>query len=79
MIQNFLEKEFTIFANLLADEAEKIIKKYFRTPLNVDSKEDRSPVTLADKEVELKIKQVNVIQSGDAKKHRAFQINILMA
>ena len=58
MIQISLEKEFTVFANLLADEAEKIIKKYFRTPLNIDSKEDKSPVTLADKEVELKIREL---------------------
>ena len=50
--------EFVKFANNLADESEIIIKKYFRTFLNVDSKEDKSPVTIADKEVELKIREI---------------------
>ncbi len=51
-------KELVSFSNFLADESEKVIKKYFRTPLNIDSKEDKSPVTLADKEVELKIREL---------------------
>ena len=50
--------ELTDFSKHLADESEKIIKKYFRTTLNVDRKEDKSPVTIADKEVELKIRDI---------------------
>jgi len=50
--------EFSDFSIHLADESEKIIKKYFRTSLDVDSKEDQSPVTIADKEVELKIREI---------------------
>ena len=50
--------ELTDFSKHLADESEKIIKKYFRTSLNVDNKEDKTPVTIADKEVELKIREI---------------------
>ena len=50
--------ELSDFSKHLADESEKIIKKYFRTTLNVDRKEDKSPVTIADKEVELKIREI---------------------
>ena len=50
--------ELSDFSKHLADESEKIIKKYFRTSLNVDNKEDKTPVTIADKEVELKIREI---------------------
>ncbi len=40
------------FANSLADKAGEIIQKYFRQPFDVEHKEDHSPVTIADKEVE---------------------------
>ncbi len=50
--------ELINFSKHLADESEKIIKNYFRTSLNIESKEDKSPVTLADKEVELKIREL---------------------
>lgn len=38
-----------------AKESGKILNKYFRTNLNVDTKDDKSPVTVADKESENKI------------------------
>ena len=41
MVSN-LDK-LTIFSNYLADESEKIIKKYFRKPFIIDDKEDESP------------------------------------
>lgn len=44
--------DFKSFAKILADESGAIIKKYFRTELNVDSKADDSPVTIADKKAE---------------------------
>ena len=50
--------ELISFANYLADEVEPIIKKYFRTRLAVDNKEDESPVTIADKKTELKIRDL---------------------
>lgn len=45
-------EEFKKFSKLLADESGKIIKKYFRTNLSIDSKLDDSPVTIADKNAE---------------------------
>lgn len=40
------------FASHLADESGKVIARYFRTDLEVDSKDDASPVTIADRMVE---------------------------
>ena len=51
-------QELLSFANLLADESEKIIKEYFRKPRLVNDKEDQSPVTIADKNTELKIREL---------------------
>ena len=50
--------ELISFANYLADEVEPIIKKYFRTKLTIDDKEDESPITMADKKTELKIREL---------------------
>ena len=50
--------ELLLFSNYLADESEKIIKQYFRKPLIVSSKEDQSPVTIADKNTELRIREL---------------------
>ena len=46
------------FANELANESEKIIHQYFRTTLTVDAKNDETPVTIADKNTELKIREL---------------------
>ena len=51
-------KELTSFANYLADESEKIISKYFRKNLEIETKDDESPVTIADKKVELLIREL---------------------
>ena len=51
-------KELIAFSNHLADESAKIIKKYFRKNLNVQKKYDESPVTIADKNTELKIREL---------------------
>jgi len=45
-------QEFHEFANRLADKAGEIIRKYYRQPMTVDKKDDESPVTIADREVE---------------------------
>jgi inositol-phosphate phosphatase/L-galactose 1-phosphate phosphatase/histidinol-phosphatase len=50
--------ELISFANHLADEVEPIIKKYFRTKLSIDNKKDESPVTIADKKTELRIREL---------------------
>ena len=50
--------EFVKFANFLADESSIIITKYFRTKINIDNKEDSSPVTIADQNTELKIREL---------------------
>lgn len=44
--------DFIALAHQLADAARPVIRKYFRTPVDVDDKADASPVTIADKEVE---------------------------
>ena len=40
------------FCRVLADESGKIIRQYFRTCVNVETKKDESPVTIADKKAE---------------------------
>ena len=50
--------EFTTFANLLADESAKILNNYFRTKIKIENKEDNTPVTIADQNTELKIRDL---------------------
>tara|TARA_B100000029_G_scaffold512391_1_gene608914 strand:+ start:38 stop:814 length:777 start_codon:yes stop_codon:yes gene_type:complete len=50
--------EFVNFANLLADESAQIIGKYFRKKINIENKKDDSPVTIADQNTELKIREL---------------------
>lgn len=52
------EKEFEGFFNEMAEEARKIALKYFRSNLVVSDKDDKSPVTLADKEIEAKLRDM---------------------
>lgn len=49
-------KEFIRAVNQFADISGEVIRKYFRKPIMVDDKSDASPVTIADKEVEEKIR-----------------------
>ena len=44
--------ELVALAHRLADAARPIAARYFRTPVTVDDKSDRSPVTVADREAE---------------------------
>ena len=44
--------ELLPFVKLLADKSADIIKEYFRSSINVESKSDSSPVTIADKRAE---------------------------
>jgi myo-inositol-1(or 4)-monophosphatase len=43
---------------LLADEAGKIARQYFATPLDIISKADESPVTIADREIETRLRDI---------------------
>ncbi len=45
-------QEIIAFANSLADKSGEIIQKYFRTAFDVENKDDASPVTVADREIE---------------------------
>jgi CoA:oxalate CoA-transferase len=47
-----LDMDFLRTAQRLADEAGRIVRRYFRQPCAVDTKADKSPVTLADRAVE---------------------------
>ena len=54
---NLLE-EYKKFANILADESENIIMQYFRQNFQIEQKDDESPVTIADKNSELRIREL---------------------
>jgi histidinol phosphatase-like enzyme (inositol monophosphatase family) len=51
-------QEFIELSHHLADEAGKIIKQYYRQPFDVESKQDESPVTIADKNVEQRLRAI---------------------
>lgn len=51
-------QELLSLANHLADESGKIIRQHFRTPFDVETKSDASPVTVADKGAEAKIREI---------------------
>ena len=50
--------EALAFAGELADAARPIALRYFRTPLEVDSKDDESPVTIADRTIEAEMRRM---------------------
>lgn len=45
-------------ANRLADDARPIVRQYFRTRPEIDSKQDQSPVTIADRKIELMMREL---------------------
>ena len=45
------------FANELADQARDIALAYYRQPLDVESKSDNSPVSIADTSIEKKLRE----------------------
>ena len=51
-------KKFIPLANRMADIAGEIIRKYYRTPFDVETKSDDSPVTVADRAVEQALREV---------------------
>ena len=51
-------QEFEALAKRLADEAGDIVRQYFRQPFEVESKDDESPVTIADRAVEKRMRDI---------------------
>jgi histidinol phosphatase-like enzyme (inositol monophosphatase family) len=51
-------KHFHDIFQRLADEASEIALRYFRSNLVIESKDDRSPVTKADREIEHKLREI---------------------
>ncbi len=51
-------EEFFKFAKFLADESGNIIRKYFRQKIMIDNKADQSPVTIADKQAEERMREL---------------------
>ena len=45
-------------AHRLADAARPIVRRYFRTPIEIDDKADDSPVTIADREAEAAMRAI---------------------
>ena len=50
--------EYLAFALRLADAAGAVVRKYYRAALAVESKADASPVTIADREAELALRDM---------------------
>ncbi len=51
-LQKEIIREFRDFAEELADIARKVCKSYFRTSIEINIKSDKSPVSIADREIE---------------------------
>jgi histidinol phosphatase-like enzyme (inositol monophosphatase family) len=59
MTQNFnVPSELVSLAHRLADASGAVISRYFRTDFHIESKQDASPVTLADREAEQAIRAI---------------------
>ena len=55
---NKCPNEFVIFIDQLADHSEKITMEYFRKNIEIDAKSDDTPVTIADRNCEMKIRDL---------------------
>ena len=53
----FPDGDFSAFCNELADAARPIALRYFRTRMDFEQKEDRSPVTVADRAIETELRR----------------------
>lgn len=51
-------REFEGLAHRLADAAGEVQRRYFRTPVTIETKADQSPVTIADREAEAVIRDL---------------------
>jgi len=57
--------EYKNFCKVLAEASAKVIAKYFRTEISVESKNDNSPVTIADKKAEEIMRELIMKQFPD--------------
>lgn len=53
-----MQDDILAFAHRLADAAGAVQRRYFRTPVAVDTKADDSPVTIADREAEAAMREL---------------------
>lgn len=51
-------QEVLLLANRLADAAGEVIRGHFRTPFDIIAKEDETPVTIADRAVEARLREM---------------------
>ena len=49
---------FVAFGGRLADAASEVVMRYFRQPLGIVDKADESPVTIADREAEARMREI---------------------
>lgn len=52
------QREFKQFSSLLIKESTQIIRDYFRVPITIQRKSDNTPVTIADKKAEEKMREL---------------------
>lgn len=52
------DPDFIKFAHKMADVAGEIARQYFRTPFDVEQKSDDSPVTIADRMIEQRLREM---------------------
>jgi histidinol phosphatase-like enzyme (inositol monophosphatase family) len=57
--------EFVALAERLADASGKIVRRYFRTSVEIITKADDSPVTIADRETETALRQMVTLAYPD--------------
>jgi len=57
-LQAPIDPDFIALAHKMADASGEILRRAFRLPMNIESKSDLSPVTLADREVEIALRQL---------------------
>ena len=58
MPDNLYLQDLISFANTLADKSAEIIMQYFRRKISIETKEDKTPVTIADKSSEEHIRKL---------------------
>jgi len=51
-------QEFIEIGNEMAGEAGEIIRQYFRQPFDIENKDDKTPVTIADRAVEQRLREM---------------------
>lgn len=57
--------ELIALAETMADAAAEIARKYYRAEFNIERKADASPVTIADREIETKLREMIAAHSGE--------------